>query len=267
MKQTQWFMAVGIVFSLALFFLAVFAEDPWEDHVYNKAPPIAAGMSAFHRDGRERMTCSSCHEMIASNPNSGTPYTPALVEGTPAIPSHRDGRDQMACSDCHQILPRMHPPRNEARAPLGAAAMAQSVPAALTVAMPAGTMPPRTPAAAAFDPEWHERFMPTRFQGKILRVVEDSIQSGRLNTHILVYDGINEPTWINLAPNRYLEQQGCRIGIGLFVKGTAYQERGTIQNALRYAKSFSINGQFCRLRDRHLRCAWSGAGLKEQDEE
>ncbi|MBF0582718.1 MAG: magnetochrome domain-containing protein [Magnetococcales bacterium] len=253
MKQTQWFMASGISFVLVLFFLSVFAEDPWEDHVYSKAPPIGAGMPAPHVDGRERMTCSSCHEMIANNPSNGTQTIPALVDGTPVIASHRDGRDKMPCSNCHLIIPRLNQP--------------QGVPAAMTVVAPGSSVPPKTPPAAAFDPEWHERFLPTRFQGKVLRIVENSIQSGRVNTHALIYDGINEPTWINLAPAAYLDQKGCRVSIGLFIKGTAYKEMGSNKNALRYAASFSVNGHTCMLRDRHLRSAWSGAGVKDRDEE
>ncbi|MBF0190110.1 MAG: magnetochrome domain-containing protein [Magnetococcales bacterium] len=317
-------MAISIAFSLVLFFLSVFAEDPWEDHVYNKAPPIAAGMSAPHLDGRERMTCSSCHEIIASHPNSGLSSTPPLVDGTPAVASHQDGRDQMPCANCHRILPNDAPstppapgslsppamtaPGNPATplpapgslsspamtAPVGTPPTAMTAPGGtpptaimpdvvqtmMPTAMPTVTRetpasrnvamastPPRTPAAATLDPEWHERFMPTRFQGKIVRIVENSVQSGRVNTHILVHDGINAATWINLAPDWYLNAQGCRIGMGLFVKGTAYKETGSKQTALRYAKSFSVNGQSCSLRDKHLRGAWTGNGLKDQDEE
>lgn len=274
-------MAISIAFSLVLFFLSVFAEDPWEDHVYNKAPPIAAGMSAPHLDGRERMTCSSCHEIIASNPNSGVASTPPLVDGTPAVASHRDGRDQMPCANCHLILPNNAPPTPVVSAPVNLSppamtapenttatpAVAREAPISMNVAITLAPAPPRTPAAAAIDPEWHERFIPTRFQGKIVRIVENSVQSGRINTHILVHDGINAATWINLAPDWYLNKQGCRIGIGLFVKGTAYKETGSKQTALRYAKSFSVNGQSCILRDKHLRSAWTGNGLKDQDEE
>ncbi|MBF0271514.1 MAG: magnetochrome domain-containing protein [Magnetococcales bacterium] len=333
MKQLQWFMAISIAFSLVLFFLSVFAEDPWEDHVYNKAPPIAAGMSAPHLDGRERMTCSSCHEIIANNPNSGIASTPPLVDGTPAVASHQDGRDRMPCANCHRILPNpaQNIPVTDAPVNTGVASappvvdgtpavashqdgrdrmpcanchrilpnpaqntptpvvdapvdpsppmvtapamrtttapIEPATPAGMTVALSLSSAPPRTPASAALDPEWHERFIPTRFQGKIVRVVENSVQSGRVNTHILVYDGINEATWINLAPDWYLNKQGCRIGMGLFVKGTAYKETGSKHTALRYAKSFSVNGQSCTLRDKHLRCAWTGNGLKDQDEE
>ncbi|GAB0057892.1 Magnetosome protein MamX [Candidatus Magnetaquicoccaceae bacterium FCR-1] len=280
MKQLQWLMAVSIAFSLVLFFLSVFAEDPWEDHVYNKAPPIAAGMLAPHLDGRERMTCSSCHEIIANNPNSGIASTPPLVAGTPPVPSHADGRDQMPCANCHRILHPDQPPATMPAAPAPAKPAAvmsapieivqpdtNRIPVPQHVALPQTSQPPRTPAAAALDPEWHERFIPTRFQGKIVRIVENSVQSGRINTHILVYDGINQAAWINLAPDWYLNQQGCHIGVGLFVKGTAFKETGSKQDALRYARSFSVNGQFCMLRDKHLRGAWTRTDLKSKDEE
>ncbi|MBF0162991.1 MAG: magnetochrome domain-containing protein [Magnetococcales bacterium] len=294
-------MAISIAFSLVLFFLSVFAEDPWEDHVYNKAPPIAAGMSAPHLDGRERMTCSSCHEIIASHPNSGISSTPPIVDGTPATASHQDGRDQMPCANCHRILSNNDPssplpsssrsfPPLAMTAPGNPSSMPTPGPVSpptmttpestppttmptmareqgMNVAMALASSPPRTPATATLDPEWHERFIPTRFQGKIVRIVENSVQSGRINTHILVHDGINAAVWINLAPDWFLNRQGCRIGMGLFVKGTAYKETGSKQTALRYAKSFSVNGQSCALRDKHLRGAWTRNGLKDQDEE
>ncbi|MBF0126607.1 MAG: magnetochrome domain-containing protein [Magnetococcales bacterium] len=254
MKQTQWFMAVGIVFSLGVFLLAVFAEDPWVDHAYNKAPPIAAGVPAPHRDGRDRMTCSSCHEIIASRLN-GTPRAiPPLAANAPVPPSHRDGREKMTCANCHTML---SPPK------VSSTPTVRSV----TVALTSPTAPPRTPATAALDPEWHERFLPTRFQGKILQVVENSPRSGRLNTHILVHNGINAPVWINLAPKWFLRQARCQVGAGMFVKGMAFQEMGSPAKALRYAQSVAVNGHQCVLRDNHLRSAWLHNPAPDQDEE
>ncbi|MDQ6991943.1 MAG: magnetochrome domain-containing protein [Mariprofundus sp.] len=94
--------------------------------VGNAGPPIRAGVPSPHRDGREKMSCATCHELISANGNSmavngfrlQTPtfrgeLLPIAAQGMQAAPrispkstppaSHRDGRNQMNCASCHQF--------------------------------------------------------------------------------------------------------------------------------------------------------------------
>ena len=72
---------------------------------------IIAGIPAPHRDGREKMNCSSCHTIV---PADGA-VTPAMVpaaflgRGGSAITAgapapHTDGRENMNCAACHTIV-------------------------------------------------------------------------------------------------------------------------------------------------------------------
>nr|CRH04744.1 Putative magnetosome protein MamX [Candidatus Magnetococcus massalia] len=340
-------MAVAIVFSLAFFLLSVVRDDPWEDHAYDQASPVAAGMPAPHRDGREKMVCSSCHEIIKKKGGRSVGGgTPPIARGAPAPATHNDGRDKRVCSSCHQFaktagtsaqngvppiargepapanhkggrdkrvcsschavlepsqLQALKQSRKQATPPIrqgqlapathndgrskrvctschiltpanGAAGKiskpnpggAQAVPIAWH-----GPLPPlpQTTDAAFMDPEWHERFRPLRFQGKVLRVVDKSPRSGRENLHILVHDNINTPQWINVAPSWFLREEGCMPMPGTFVKGTAYKEMGVAPGSLRYAGTLSVNGEFCMIRNNHLVGAWIWPDGEEMDEE
>ncbi|ABK44739.1 hypothetical protein Mmc1_2238 [Magnetococcus marinus MC-1] len=345
MKVAEWIMAVAIVFSLAFFLLSIARNDPWDDHAYDQAPPIAVGMPAPHRDGREKMVCSSCHELIKNRGGNiaqtgllpiarGAPApishndgrdkrvcsnchsfastagtsaqngVPPIARGAPAPATHKDGRDRRVCSSCHAMLDPTQSTRNTAP-PSTTPPIRQGQPAppshtdgrnarvctschrlipaqgaagrmappnpggaqALAIAWNAPLPPlPPTPNAAFMDPEWHERFRTLRFQGKVLRVVDKSPRSGRENLHVLVYDDINPPQWINVAPSWFLRQQGCMPMPGTFIKGTAYKEMGVAPGSLRYAGTMSVNGAFCMIRNNHLVGAWIWPGVDSEEE-
>ncbi|OSM08653.1 magnetochrome domain-containing protein [Magnetofaba australis] len=307
MKMAEWIMASGIVFGLGFFLLAVFDDDPWDDHAYDKAPPVGAGVPAPHRDGREKMVCSSCHEIIAKNgrvtagpgQGGGPPPIPPITQGTPS--PHKDSRDKMACANCHEIIggnsapkrasakippppiargaPAPHTDGREKRvcsschklvAPTGApVALAGSArwplaatPIALTTHPP---LPQSTPRNMR-GPEWHEQFTLTRFQGKVIRQVDKTPNSGRENLHILVHDGVNAPRWVNVAPGWFLNQQQCSVGVGMYVKGTAYRDMALrAGEALLYAATLSVNGAYCQLRDNHMIGFWN-PGFHQEEE-
>lgn len=113
MKLESWIIGGGLGLCLVLTVAAMFADDLWEDD-YHDAPPIAAGISSPHRDGREKIACNSCHVILASHTTGGTGTAqaagragggiPPIVVG--AIAPHRDGRENMSCQNCHQILAR-----------------------------------------------------------------------------------------------------------------------------------------------------------------
>ncbi len=271
MKFGMWIMATGFMLGTGLFLMAVLDVDPWKDHRYSYAPPIAADAPSPHVADVYHKSCSSCHQIINTQRDLAIPVAPPIVSGT--LSPHLDGRENQACSRCHRILAR-RPVTNGNLAvipdPMQArAAQPQGVAVAMTTP-PA--VPPLPPDPQSWDPERHERFMPIRFQGRILAVVGKNIHFGRNNVNILVNDGVNRPIWYNLAPDWYLQAKRCSVFYGLYVKGTAFREVGTA-NSLRYGQTLSVNGQYCTLRNTHMEGLWNpstrrnrGAGENPNEE-
>lgn len=263
-----WIMALGIAFALALFLTAIFNANPWEDHTYQVAPPIVAGMPAPHKDGREEMVCSSCHIVTHPKTVSGAPPGAVLpiVEGTPA--PHKDGREKMNCAMCHTIIPRSKPVSGPARtvpaAPAAPVAAPQTLPVAMPVVMPQGAAVPAVPLQS--QPPitvrgGEEENLPTyRFQGKVLKLAGTGSQSVWGDVFILLDDGINDPTWIDLAPRWYLQAGGCHLRAGMFVKGMAFRDANADGPTPSYGMSLLVNGEFCGLRDREMRGLWTRPG-------
>lgn len=249
MKFGMWIMATGLMLGTGLFLMAVFDVDPWKDHRYSYAPPISAGAPSPHPDDRTHRTCSSCHQIINRQRDLAIPMisAPPIPSGT--ITPHRDGRETKACSKCHRILAKTTSPTPTTGTPQ---APAQGIAVAMVT-----TPYPLLPAAPTVKPrEWHEKFQPIRFQGKILAVVGKNINFGRININILINDGVNQPSWYNLAPEWYLQAKRCNVSSGFYVKGTSFNELGQ-PNALRYGQSLSVNGQFCQLRNSHMEGLWN----------
>ncbi|MFN3076075.1 MAG: magnetochrome domain-containing protein [Alphaproteobacteria bacterium] len=206
-----WIMALGIVFSLALVLTATLGTDLWEDRTYSVAPPIVAGMPAPHADGREKMTCSSCHIIVP-------PHAPRKAQPSP--PAASINRRDFA-----------------------------SLPKSVTVALAV----PSTPSK-----ETLERLAPNRFQGKIVRIVNHESLSSWQHVYVLVYDGLNRPAWVDLAPRWFLRAGGCHVRAGLYVKGTGLRDPGGGAIALTYGQRVVVNGAICTLRDHHGQTLWGG---------
>ncbi len=252
-NMAAWIMASGIVFGMAMFLTAVFSTNPWNDHTYSKASPIVAGMPSPHRDSRDKMVCSTCHivvqaKRVAKSASVGLP----IVQGTPA--PHIDGREKLPCTGCHIVVPR------------GTDTFGAGLPSpkAVTVALPIVRSGP--PPAQILSPEAHEWFMAYRFQGRVLQVGGTGARSVWGDVYVLVDDGINEPGWIDLAPRLFLEAAGCPVRAGLFVKGTAYRDPTGGSAGLAYAKTVTMNGEFCALRDSHLKGLWEDAETVDAEE-
>ncbi len=152
MNIAEWIMAVGIVFGIGLLLLSIVKNDPWEDHVYDNVPPIAAGVPSPHRAGRQKMVCSSCHEIISPTLSGRSKVVPSIVRN--AVSPHGDGRDNQLCTTCHKITARKAAPRTTAQQ----RTQAKSI--AVAQRIPLMTRPDPTRG-----PEWHERFGVTRFSG------------------------------------------------------------------------------------------------------
>jgi len=253
----EWIMAIGVIFGIGVFFTAVFSASPWADHGYDVAPPIIAGRPAPHRDGREKMVCTSCHAVVAAKTTPQTGILP-IIDGVPA--PHTDGRENQACSNCHTIVPKG---KLRAVDPAPPQRATQSLPQAVTVAMTA--LPPPVPAPAALGGEAHEQFLLYRFQGKVARVASSDPQSSWGDITMLVDDGVNQPTWIAIAPHWYLRAAGCQVGPGMFIKGTAFRDAvgGT---PLAYGRSITVNGDLCELRNSHMVGLWEQGAASEAEE-
>jgi serine protease Do len=132
-----------------------------------QGPPIRANAAvpANHADGRDRMACATCHQIIAGK---GQPavvaFQPAMAlpvvaqEAAPSINAgvpapHRDGREKMDCRICHQV---------RGTAPNARPLPSPTVPAATTVA---------------------QRLTQTYFEGAVLETL-DPLLVNRLNAQV-----------------------------------------------------------------------------------
>lgn len=252
LKFGMWIMATGLMLGAGLFFMAVLDVDPWKDPGYSYAPPIAIGAPSPHRGDKSGRACSSCHQIINPKRDLAIPFVPPIVSGVPS--PHRDGRENQACSRCHRILSQKSTAANQVIKPeISQNPTPKSVPVAMLSSPPTST-------TLDFE-EMEDKFQSIRFQGKVLAVVGKSPSSGRNNVNILVNDGVNQPSWYNLAPDWYLQAKKCFVFYGLYIKGVAFKEIGN-NNALRYGQSMSVNGQLCQLRNSHMEGLWNPTAIR-----
>ncbi|MBF0351830.1 MAG: magnetochrome domain-containing protein [SAR324 cluster bacterium] len=262
MNIAEWIMAAGVTFAISVLMFSVFQNDPWKDHVYEQAPAIVAGTPSPHKAGREKMACASCHAIVDPSVAGRNQIIPPIVDGA-AIPiSHKDGRHKQACSMCHQIISRKVAAETRKSTP-AAIETRPNTPTAITVAQVQVVMP-ATPDAAVWDPEWHESFGLTRFQGKIVRIVEKAGAYQTDNINILVDNKISTPTWYNVAPGWFLQEQKCSLDFGMFVKGVAFQDMAATTE-MQYVKTLSVNGQFCDIRDKEMIGFWETGAMFDEE--
>ncbi|GAB6051962.1 hypothetical protein JCM17960_07820 [Magnetospira thiophila] len=75
-------------------------------------PPIRANQPAPHRDGREQMNCTICHDILPMGGGQQVRAAPVAAPQGMAAPTitagmpapHADGREKMDCKICHQIV-------------------------------------------------------------------------------------------------------------------------------------------------------------------
>ncbi len=262
-----WIMSVGIVLAFGFFLIAVFEEDPWEDHIYEEAPAISAGTPSPHHDDRSYMVCSSCHEIRFNQSPNQTAQVPPIVRGTAA--PHRDGRERQVCTNCHRIMTQREANERIKGSSWKNVRFLQDFPGGAQI-IPVNKETRNTPSGVGFAPpdvlrkinrNWHERFDLVRFQGKIIFIVNQRQLSGRKHVNILVSNKVGAPVWYNLAPRSYLADMKCNVGAGMYIKGTAYKERNAAVNSLQYGASISVNGGVCQLRDKKMIGGWEGGEM------
>ncbi|QEP43985.1 hypothetical protein D5085_13165 [Ectothiorhodospiraceae bacterium BW-2] len=100
-------------------------------------------------------------------------------------------------------------------------------------------------AAAQLQPTQAVQAQP--YHGRIQQLLNMG-QNGWGQQHIMVSDGLNGQIEISLAPQWYLQFQGCTLAEGLMVEGEAFNFDTTGATNLLYAKNIIVNGVRCRLR-------------------
>ncbi|OEJ67304.1 magnetosome protein MamS [Magnetovibrio blakemorei] len=97
----------------------------------------------------------------------------------------------------------------------------------------------------------------TRFRGKVVRVMSLGNDTGWGQMHVWISDGAGQAQEISIAPDWYLMHMGCTVTEQAQVQGSAFSfgKPQTIPEL--YAKSITVDGKTCRLRNDEGFALWS----------
>ena len=127
--------------------------------------------------------------------------------------------------------------------------------AAAAAQMPAAVMPAALPGLTPFTAA-----TPLQFGGRITEVASIGNDMGWGQVHIWIDDGTGAVREISLAPQTYLARVGCVAETGRRINGTAFQFDAARPDAELYAKTITLGGQRCRLRDDEGLALWLNGG-------
>ncbi|MEO5374207.1 MAG: hypothetical protein H7840_07995 [Alphaproteobacteria bacterium] len=96
-----------------------------------------------------------------------------------------------------------------------------------------------------------------KFQGRVTSVVALGSDIGWGQVHIWVADGTNPLQEISLAPDWYLSYLGCAVTENIRVEGVAFKFDQVQSNVELYAKTITVNGVLCGLRNDEGFALWS----------
>jgi hypothetical protein len=96
-----------------------------------------------------------------------------------------------------------------------------------------------------------------RYRGRVVRTVSRGSEIGWGQVHILVDDGSGPSQEVSLAPEWYLRYLGCSITDNARVRGLAFKFDETRPDVDLYAKTITVNGKTCRLRNDEGFALWS----------
>ncbi len=116
---------------------------------------------------------------------------------------------------------------------------------------PGAAVPVVMPGLIPFSPT-----KPQSFSGRVAQIVSLGADVGWGQMHIWVNDGSGNLREISLAPLWYLQQTGCANFENARVYGVGYQFDPSRPNAELYAKSITVNGKTCLLRDDEGLALW-----------
>ena len=96
-----------------------------------------------------------------------------------------------------------------------------------------------------------------RFQGKIVHTVSLGVDVGWGQVHVWVDGAPPSPREVSLAPDWYLQYMGCPVQENAWVEGIAFVFDKKRPDAELYAKTITVNGKMCRLRNDEGFALWS----------
>ena len=96
-----------------------------------------------------------------------------------------------------------------------------------------------------------------RFQGRVDMVFVRGADVDWGQVHIWVAGGLASRQQISLAPDWYLKYLGCPIAENMYVKGVAFDFESVQPGDKLYAKTITVNGNACRLRNDEGFALWS----------
>ena len=96
-----------------------------------------------------------------------------------------------------------------------------------------------------------------RFRGDVVRAAIRGGDLGWGQVYVWVSGGPGREQEISLAPDWYLQYQGCAVSEGMKIRGVAFKFDKIRPDAEIYAKTISVNGTTCRLRNDEGFALWS----------
>ena len=98
---------------------------------------------------------------------------------------------------------------------------------------------------------------PVEFGGRVTQVLTVGLQMGWGQVHIWINDGTGRLLEVSLAPQSYLQQIGCPALENTRVNGIGFRFDPNRPNAELYAKTITVAGVTCRLRDDEGLALWT----------
>ena len=98
---------------------------------------------------------------------------------------------------------------------------------------------------------------PITFGGHVTEVVTIGLTVGWGQIHVWINDGTGTLREISLAPQSYLQQIGCPPLANAQVNGVGFRFDPNRPNAVLYAKTITVAGVTCRLRDDEGLALWT----------
>lgn len=95
------------------------------------------------------------------------------------------------------------------------------------------------------------------FAGRVVRVVSLGSDTGWGQVHIWVDNGSGTAQEVSVAPDWYLQNQGCTVAENAQVRGTAFRFGPDRPDTEVYARNITVNGSSCNLRNDEGFALWS----------
>ena len=139
--------------------------------------------------------------------------------------------------------------------PAVATTLADSAGAGGTAPPPLAVVRGRNVAMSGLTP--FSRAESYRFDGRVVRIISRGADLGWGQVHVWIAGGPEAVREISLAPEWYLQYLSCAVSKNARVAGVAFRFDAKRPNAELYAKTVTVNGKTCRLRNDEGFALWS----------